>query len=66
MYVSAIKHLFVIEKLSLIGFTCFGFVQTIIHDFKHTIIELIVTLSSTNAKKTIVLLYVLCPGFELL
>ena len=30
------KHLFVVEKLSLIGSTYFGFAQNTIHDFQNT------------------------------
>ena len=41
------KHLFVTEKLGLIGSTSFGFAHRTIHDSKHRI-ELIVTLSLTN------------------
>ena len=43
--------LFVIEKLSLIGFTSFGFAQNTTHDFQK--IELIVALSSIDATKSI-------------
>ena len=33
------KHLFVIEKLSLIGFTSFSFAQTTIHNFHYTLLN---------------------------
>ena len=43
-----LKHLFVIQKLRLIGSTFFGFAQNSLHDFQNTVYELIVALSSTN------------------
>ena len=37
---SAIEiHVFVKEKLSLIGFTFFGFAQDTIHDFQNTVLN---------------------------
>ena len=37
LYLSAIKTLFVIEKLSLIGPSSFGFAQNAIHDFRNNV-----------------------------
>ena len=46
-----LKHLFVIEKLRLIGLISFGFARNKILDFQNTVVEL----SSTNATKIILL-----------
>ena len=37
-YLSVIETLFVIEKLSLTGFTSFGFAQNGFHDFRNTLL----------------------------
>ena len=39
IYFSAIEHLFVIEYLSLKGFTSFGFAQNKLHDFRNTVLN---------------------------
>ena len=38
-YLSGIKYLFVMRKLSLIGSTSFGFAQNTIHDFQNTVLN---------------------------
>ena len=38
--------------MSLTGFTSFGFAQNTIHDFRNTVLNSMVALSSTNATKT--------------
>ena len=45
------KHLFVIQKLRLIGSISTGFAQNTIYDFQNTVLNS-VALSSTNATKT--------------
>ena len=35
-----LKHLSVVEKLSLIAFTSFSFAQTVIHDFQNIVLNL--------------------------
>ena len=51
MYLSATERLICRREISLIGSTSFGFAQNTIHDFQKNRIELIVVLSSTNARK---------------
>ena len=46
------KHIFLTQKLRLIGSTFFGFAQNSLHDFHNMVYELLVALSSTNATKT--------------
>ena len=51
IYLSATETLICCRGVSLIGSTSFCFAQNTIHDFQNTGLELIVALSSTNAKK---------------
>ena len=53
IYLSAFETIinFVVEKLSLIGFTSFGFAQNTILDFQNTILNSYMCISSTNATK---------------
>ena len=57
IYLRAIETLIWCREMSFIGSTSFGFAQNMIHDFQKYRIELIMALSSTNAKKISVYFY---------